>query len=361
MDELGRLETYRRLADYIDGLAGNFPPAVGGEEIPLLETLYTPEEAALAVHLTLDRDLPSLIAARAGAPVAVVHRRLELMAHKGLVFAVEGEDGARRYQAAPFVVGIYEFQIDAMRPEFLEAVGTYWRAQKQHPPTEALPQLRTVPVGESIAFHPETLAYQQVDALIEGHRRYGVAPCICRTHAQSEGGGCDAPIETCLGFDEFADYYISEGKGREITLDEVREIIRQADAANLVLQPSNSKEAAFICCCCGCCCGVLGGLKAHPKPAEVATSAYIAAFDAELCEGCWTCLDRCQMDAFTEDGTRVAYNADRCIGCGLCVSTCPTGALALVAKPFAATQSMPDTFLGVWRANRDAWARQTEG
>ena len=47
---------------------------------------------------------------------------------------------------------------------------------------------------------------------------------------------------------------------------------------------------------------------AQPKPAEAASSAFIARLDAELCLGCETCLDRCQMEALSEDGDRVALD-----------------------------------------------------
>ncbi|MCK7466669.1 MAG: 4Fe-4S binding protein [Desulfosudis oleivorans] len=45
--------------------------------------------------------------------------------------------------------------------------------------------------------------------------------------------------------------------------------------------------------------------------------------DRDLCAGCETCLERCQMDAIEMDQDNIAVvNRDRCIGCGLCVITC---------------------------------------
>jgi ferredoxin len=126
-------------------------------------------------------------------------------------------------------------------------------------------------------------------------------------------------------------------------------ILARADAANLVLQPSNSTHAAFICCCCGCCCGVLGGLKRHPKPAEAVLNAFTARFEPELCLNCGTCLERCQMDALAAGESTVVFDADRCIGCGLCVSTCPSGALTLVRKPDYARPAPPPTIDETWR------------
>ena len=342
-------QCYRILAEHLDQLPGGFAPSETGAELQLLKRLFTPEEASLAIHLTLDRDDASAIAGRAALPVSETEQRLNAMAHKGLIFSIHPDQGPVLYQAVPFVVGIYEFQINRMSEGLLDDLAQYWSTQTQRPQVETVPQMRTIPVGESIVPQLEALPYEHVYALVRDQDRFAVAPCICRRHAKMKGGGCDAPEETCLMFGEWADYYVRDGRGRSIARSEVMEILRRADAANLVLQPNNSKDAAFICCCCGCCCGILGGLKRHPKPAEVVVSSFIAKLEPEACLGCWTCLERCQMDAISEDGDRVALNTDRCIGCGLCVSTCPSGALTLVRKSGSEKVHIQETMNDTWR------------
>jgi len=59
---------------------------------------------------------------------------------------------------------------------------------------------------------------------------------------------------------------------------------------------------------------------------------YFAVVDTELCTGCETCVERCQMDAITLDEEKANIDLDHCIGCGLCVSTCPSDALSLKQK-----------------------------
>ena len=348
--------SYRRLAEHLDRLPGGFAPSDTGADLRLLQRLFTPEEAELATHLTLDRKEASAIAERANLPLAEAEQRLNEMATKGLIFSIQPEDGPSLYQAVPFVVGIYEFQVDRLDEGLLENLADYWSSQKPRPEAQTIPQMRTIPVGQSIEPHLEALPYEQVNELINAHDRFAVAPCICRRRARLTGEACDAPEESCLIFGEWADYYVRAGRGRPIDRTELMEILARADAANLVLQPTNSRDVAAICCCCGCCCGVLGGLQRHPKPSEIVASSFIAELDPETCQGCWTCLARCQMEALAEEGDRVALNTDRCIGCGLCVTTCPSGALALVRKPDSKRTQTPVTLDDTWHAISQAQA-----
>ncbi len=349
-------DSYRRLAEHLDRLPGGFAPSDTGAELRLLRRLFSPEEAELATHLTLDREEAQLIAERAGLPPAETEQRLAEMAHRGLIFSIQPEDGPVLYQAVPFVVGIYEFQVNNLSEGLLQDLADYWSTRKQRPRPQTIPQMRTIPVGESIEPHLEALPYEQVDELVKAHDRFAVAPCICRRHAKMKGGGCDAPEETCLMFGDWADYYVHGGRGRYIDQSEVKEILTRADAANLVLQPTNSRDIAAICCCCGCCCGVLEGLKSHPRPSEIVASSFIANLESETCQGCWVCLERCQMQALAEDGDRVALITDRCIGCGLCVSTCPSGALTLVRRLDREPTQIPVNMDATWRTISQAQA-----
>jgi ferredoxin len=126
-----------------------------------------------------------------------------------------------------------------------------------------------------------------------------------------------------------------------------------------VLQPSNSKDPAWICCCCGCCCGVLRTIKTYSKPAELMAAPFTVRLDATSCSGCGVCVTRCQMDALVALHRRVQLSPHRCIGCGLCVSTCPTGSLHLVRKPRAKQPRVPANVASALL--RTAWKRKKIG
>jgi electron transport complex protein RnfB len=288
---------------------------------------------------------------RAQRPMVETAQRLNEMTEKGLIFSVQSAEGPIHYQAAPWAVGIYEFQVNRMNSEFLQDLDDFYETRKprSQPSKKSIPQMRTIPIMLSIESPLEALPHDQIDELVNAHDRFAVAPCICRREARMRGKGCDAPEEACLMFGDFADFYVWTGRGRMITRSEVFELLAQADKANLVLNPTNSKFVAAICCCCGCCCGILQGLQLEPKPADAAASNFIVTFDPELCTDCHVCMDRCQMQVFTVKDDHVVQNLDRCIGCGLCVSTCASGALTLIQKPVSVQHELPATIQETWR------------
>ena len=87
---------------------------------------------------------------------------------------------------------------------------------------------------------------------------------------------------------------IGNGIGRELTRDDLLELVERADREGMVLQPQNTQEPHFICCCCGCCCGVLSSAKKLPRPADYFDTNYYAEVDRGLCIECGACLEIAQ-------------------------------------------------------------------
>lgn len=326
-------DVFKRLAHHLDQLPGGFAPGKTGADIRVLQNLFTPEEAELALNLTLNREDAKTIAERTGSSVAETEKRLAEMAYKGLIYSIHSENLPALYQAAPFIVGIWEFQVNRLTGGLLREMAE-WRETRQPRPVPGIAgQMRTISIGKSIPVHLEVLPWEKVDELVKNEGRFSVAPCICRRVAKIAGAGCNTPEECCLTFGDFSDFYVRTGRGRRIERTEVEHILQKADELNLVLQPSNSQRAEFICCCCGDCCGVLRAAKEHPRPADVISSGFVVSYEADKCEECKTCLKRCQMRALSENGEKISLKAERCIGCGLCTSTCPSGALTLQRRP----------------------------
>jgi len=326
-------DVYEKLAQHLDNLPAGFPRTDSGVEMRILRRLFSPEEAELATHISLIEEDARVIARRAGLPVEETARRLDGMEKKGLIFALHKEGKPTRYQALGYVVGIYEFQVNRMDPEIIRDFEEYGPTWFDLDLWKKSPQMRTIPVGESIEHQAEVLPYERAEELIREEELFAVAPCVCRQEQEIMGHGCGKPSETCLSIGQAANYYIHNGLGREINQEEALQLLRQANEAGLVLQPANAKEPIFICACCGCCCGVLKSLKRHPQPASVVATPFFAVLDSDLCNDCGVCETRCQMEAISLESGSTVLNRDRCIGCGLCVSTCSMQALSLERKP----------------------------
>ncbi|HSP47332.1 MAG TPA: hypothetical protein VLN47_04570, partial [Clostridiaceae bacterium] len=110
------MDLYKRLARHLDDLPGGYPATESGVEIRILDELFSPEEAQLALHLSLVSEEARVVALRAGLPVAEVTARLEEMERKGLLFASHDPGQPVRYMALQFVVGIWEFQVGRLTP-----------------------------------------------------------------------------------------------------------------------------------------------------------------------------------------------------------------------------------------------------
>ncbi len=326
-------DVFEQLRRRLDDMATGYPATESGVEIRLLKKLFTPAEAELFLQMTPLLEKPADAAKRTGRDERELAEALEAMAAKGLLFRKrKGE--AVRYAAVPYVVGMFEFQVRRMDPEFARDNEAYFHeAFGRTIQGFKTPVLRTIPVNREVAAEHPVAPYEDVLKILEDQQRIAVTPCVCRTAAGMTEHACDKPVENCFSFGSHADYYVENGMGRYISREEAKEIVRAGEKAGLVMQPFNSKAVGGMCSCCGDCCGVLRSLKLQPNPAESVRSNYFAAVDDTLCTGCETCLERCQMDAIAVVDGLAAIERRRCIGCGLCVTTCPTEALALVRKP----------------------------
>ena len=334
-------EIYQQLARHLDDLPGGFPSTESGVELRILRRLFTPEQAELALRLTLIPEEPRVVARRAGIDTVAATRRLEEMAKQGLILRMEPENGDKpfQYMAAQFVIGIWEFHVNDLDIALIKDMNEYMPTLSEE--IWKVPQLRTIPVGRSISVQTEVLPYEKAEEIVRAQEKILVAPCICRREHTMSGHGCDKPEETCLVFGIGMDYYKRNGIGRVIDQREALDILEKANEAGLVLQPGNSQELMNICCCCGCCCQVLKAFKRREKPASMAATAFIVNTNPDTCSGCETCIDRCQMEALRIENDQVVLNKDRCIGCGLCVSTCLTESLTLVRKPESEQLTVP--------------------
>ena len=335
-------QVYAKLQKHLDGQPVGFPATRSGVEIKILKHIFSPTEAEIATCLSHKPERLEKVFAKAGHLVKTnedLSKILDSIQMKGGI-GVELKDGEKHYFNIPLVVGMYEMQLGRLTPEFVKDFNKYTRDKKfgiDFLSTE-LPQMRTIPVARSIHPHHHVSTFDEVAALLnQSEGPFVILECICRKKKKIEGKTCKVTDrkETCLAIGSMAQSVLGIDIGREISGDEAMSIIEQNQKDGLVLQPSNTEKAEFICSCCGCCCGMLNIQKFLPKPLDFWASNYYAEVDINICNGCGVCETKCQVGAVRIHANKeIAFvDLNRCIGCGICVSNCPDQAISLLKKP----------------------------
>ena len=335
-------QVYINLQKHLDNQAVGFPATRSGVEIKILKHIFTPEEAMITSYLSYKLEPLKTIFGKVGhlfESPEELEKLFDRIQKKGGIES-KIKNGVKHYCCAPLVVGMYEFQLGRLTPEFIKDFNKYTSDKKfgiEFLSTD-LPQMRTIPVSMSIHPQHNVSTFDEVTALLQqAEKPFVINECICRKKKSLEGKTCKVTDrkETCLAIGSMAQMVLLSGMGREISRDEAMSIIEENQKQGLVLQPSNTEKADFICSCCGCCCGILDVHKNIPKPLDFWASNFQAEVDTNTCEGCGTCEAWCQVGAVSvhENKQKAVVDLSRCIGCGVCVSNCPTESISLFKKP----------------------------
>ena len=153
-------EVYERLARKLDELPHGFPNTDNGVELRILAKIFSPEDATVALDLLPMPESAEAIAARRRRGIDETRQQLEKMRARGQIarFRIRGKD---RYLLAPFVVGIWEFQLPHVDAElaalFEEYAPHLLRTLGASKPALA----RVVPVNARVDGKAEVLRHRQ--------------------------------------------------------------------------------------------------------------------------------------------------------------------------------------------------------
>jgi electron transport complex protein RnfB len=329
---------YELLANALDRLANAFPRTESGVELRLLAKLLTPEEAGLASQLTGTYEPLDQISARVNIPISELRAQLSALAKRGLLW-FEQREGKAFFRLAPFVVGFYEEQVRNLDHELAQLVEEYFRQGGTKGIMQPQPALHRVLPAQGAVKSEWVLPYDDVRKILENAKSFHVNECICRIEQDVlDKRKCDFPLDVCFSFSS-QERPLGEG---DLTREQALAMLDKTEQLGLVHTVSNVMTGlGFVCNCCGCCCGILRGITEHGIKESVAYANYYAVIDADLCIGCGTCIERCQVGAISDQDGVSGVDLEKCIGCGLCVTGCPENAARLERKPEAETVTPP--------------------
>ena len=340
-------DVYNRLATKLDQLPNGYPATESGVELKILQKIFTPEEAEMALKIRPIPEPAEAIAERLGKPIDEMQGILDDMVHKGQIGSANMK-GQQVYMLVPFIVGIFEFQLNRLDKELADLVEQYapflMTTVGKFPPAV----MRVVPINAQIEAQHEVHRYEDLKKTIEGSQSFQVMECICRKERALQGHPCKKhSTEVCMSFAKHEGAFDKYHMGRIISKDEALRVLDLSEEEGLVHCTYNVQSGQmFVCNCCSCCCGILRGIKHFNAPHLMAKSNFVAFIDQDTCAACGTCADeRCPMSAIVEEDGSYRVQTERCIGCGVCTNTCPTSAIALIRKPESDQDQPPDNIV----------------
>jgi len=341
-------DVYVRLARALDNLPGGFPSTKSGVELQILKRIFSPEEALLATNLTGASEMVETIAGRVGLPAEDMEKKLRAMQARSIIWGSQ-KDGVRKFRLSPYIVGIYEAQVDVMDHDLSHLFEQYWNEGGLAGIMRYQPALHRVVPAQRALKKEVILPYDDVKQLLLQAVSFELRNCVCRKQQDLvDNRKCDFPVKNCLTFS------VKERPKRpqSVTREAALQALDQAEEVGLVHTVSNVAAGVhYVCNCCGCCCAILRGITQFGIAHSVARANYYAVVDTEECNGCGICEERCQVGACQmEDGVSVV-DITKCIGCGLCVTGCPTDAVKLTLRPDAEIVVPPETYK-VWEQER---------
>jgi Fe-S-cluster-containing hydrogenase component 2 len=328
-------DVYTRLAHALDKMPHGFPSTEDGVELEILRKIFSPEDAAMTLRLKPIPEPVETIARRVRQPADEVRDRLDAMAERGQIFKMR-QRGVVQYAMAPFVIGIWEFQLNHLDREMAELFEAYAPSLLTTVAGSAPALVRVVPVNRRIDARAEVMPYDDLRQILERCNSFRVAECICRKEMGLLGKPCSHTMETCMSFARDEDAY--EGMpewGRQVTREEALALLDRSEEEGLVHNTYNvQREPYFVCNCCSCCCGLLRALNDYGAPYMIARSNYLSEIDPDSCTECGVCDEgRCPVDAISAVDEGHQVDEALCLGCGVCAIACEYDAIRLVERP----------------------------
>jgi len=332
--------------------AGVIPFPITDTLLEFLQLKMT-EEQAMFLHLfkKSSRNLDQL-KEKTGLLEDEILKMLESLMAEGIVSGAPSRStGIMVYSLMPLFPGIIEYTMmkgesgekDIKLAQIVEKIFAELKEGTQRNYDDIMPRFkdypppaRVIPVEEKVEVGQEVvLLTQEASKLIDSQERVALTTCYCKHEQDLVKDPCkvtDAK-EICLIFGKAAYNAINYNYAREISKDEAKKILKQAEDDGLVHKIFHTKldfsrDIEGICSCCACCCGIFRLYHEGVWPFHTITN-YLAKINSDECIGCGTCVEKCQIKAISLEDDLAKIDESKCIGCGVCAHLCPQSAIDL--------------------------------
>ena len=345
MGHLTSKDAYKNLEDRINWFTQGAPASATLTKI--LEVLFTEKEARQVAMLPIRPFNLKKAASVWGTTEAKAEKLLDHLCEKGLMVD-SYHNGVRQFVLPPPMIGFFEFALMRTRGDIDQKYLSelfYQYIDVEEDFIKSLffdmdTKLARVFVQEPVLLTEKAnhiLDYERATHIIEDAEYIGVGLCYCRHKNHHLGKACElnAPMETCLTFDNVARSLAAHGGySRLISKEEAKDILEMAYGYNLVQIGENVREhPAFMCNCCGCCCEALQAARRFSPMQPIETSNYIPRINTQDCISCGKCAGVCPVLAISIKDKKPVIDESICLGCGVCARNCPKKTITLQRRP----------------------------
>lgn len=302
-----------KLAKMVGGIAGVINKIdENSPEYYSLNCVVTDDMADIAMIIGLRKPRTfEYIAKHSNKSKKEIEAILDQLAYTGVAKVwTDKEDNKDRYFVNIFAPGMLEMMVNnreqlAQHPEIGKAFEEYTRlrlAPMAAKFPEGMAMMRVIPVESAIKDIPGTQPWERLSYYLDKYDTFSVSDCSCRQSRRVIEEGCGhMEQEICVQMGEGAEYYIRTGRGREITREEAKEILKFAEDNGLMHEMPHTDglgESAAICNCCGCSCFSLRLATLFNTP-DAIRSNFTAKVNKENCVACGQCVEHCPVNALT--------------------------------------------------------------
>ena len=298
-----------KLAKMVGGIAGVMNKIE--EESPeymALECVVSDEQADVALTMGLRKPRTvEYVSKKCNKSIEETHKILMELAVIG-VCKVWHEDGVELLWVNIFAPGMLEMMVNnreqlEAHPQIGKAFELYTRTRLA-PMTPMLPEgmamMRVIPIESALVGVDGVEPWEKLSSYLDKYDTFSVSDCSCRASRRHIDEGCGhLETEMCIQMGSGAEYYIKTGRAREITREEAKEIIHNAEQLGMMHEMPHTEElgeAFAICNCCGCSCFSMRVASMFKTP-DAIRSNYTAKVNPENCVACGQCVENCPVNA----------------------------------------------------------------